>query len=66
MEKLLTSFTELTTGEGSRIAYTYSKIDEEGNIVSQNEKGNFVVTDKTLKSHIIAIKDYITEHKLAE
>ena len=66
MEKLLTSFTELTTGEGSRIAYTYSEIDEEGNIVSQNEKGNFVVTDKTLKSHILAIKDYISEHKLSE
>jgi hypothetical protein len=28
MKKILTSFMNLSTGEGSRIAYTYSEVDE--------------------------------------
>lgn len=47
--KVITSFTHLTTGEGHRIAYTYSEIDEDGNIISQNNKGNYV----TLKPAVI-------------
>ena len=30
--KKLTSFTHLITGEGDRVAYTYSEVDEKGNI----------------------------------
>ena len=40
--KKLTSFTHLITGEGDRVAYTYSEVDEKGNIKSQNNKGNFI------------------------
>ena len=47
--KVITSLTHLTTGEGHRIAFTYSEIVEEGNIVSQNNKGNYV----TMKSAVI-------------
>ena len=44
MKKVLTSFMNLSTGEGSRIAFTYSEVDEKtGNIISQNNKGNFLV-----------------------
>lgn len=60
----LTSFTELTTGEGSRIAFTYSEIDEFGNLTSQNNKGNFIVLDEELKNHVDAIKTYISTNKL--
>lgn len=62
--KKLTSFTELTTGEGSRIAFTYSEIDELGNLMSQNNKGNFIILDAELKTHIDAIKTYISTNKL--
>lgn len=62
----LTSFTHLTTGEGDRISYTYSVLDEDGNVVAQNKRGNFVALDETLLGHIAAIKQYIAEHKLQE
>lgn len=61
----LTSFASLTTGEGQRLAYTYSVVnDETGEIVSNNNKGSFVVMDADLQSHIDAIKTYINDNKL--
>ena len=57
--KKVTSFTHLVTGEGDRIAYTYSEISEVGEIVSQNNKANFIVTDAGVKSAIDAINAYI-------
>lgn len=64
--KVVTSFTHLITGEGNRIAYTFSELDSTGNLVSQNNKGNFVAVDSELVSHINAINDYINKNKLQE
>ena len=64
--KRLTSFTHLTTGEGDRIAYTYSEIDESGNLMSQNNKGNFIAVDEELVSHIRAFQNFIKENHLGE
>ena len=65
--KLLTSFTKLTTGEGIRVAYTYSDVnDETGEIISQNNKGSFIAMNQTLKKHIDAIDAFISEHYLTE
>ncbi len=56
----------LSTGEGSRIAYTYSEVNEEtGEIVSQNNKGNFLVLDDDVQSHLDAVKKYIRDKYLA-
>ncbi len=62
--KRLTSFTKLLTGEGVRISYTYSEIDEHGNLLSQNNRENFVVVNDGLRAHIDAIEEYITENHL--
>lgn len=62
--KKITSFTHLVTGEVDRIAFTYSEMDSTGNLVSQNNKGNFVAVDPELVSHINAINDYINKNKL--
>lgn len=62
--KILTSFICLNTGEGDRIAFTYSEVDERGNIVSQNNKKNFLVLDNGLKEQIKAIKSYIDSNYL--
>ena len=62
--KVVTSFPHLITGEGNRIAFTYSELDKSGNLVSQNNKGNFVVTDPELVAHINAINSYINRMKL--
>lgn len=61
----LTSFASLTTGEGSRLAYTYSVVDNStGEVKSSNNKGSFVVMDETLQAHVDAIRDYINQNKL--
>lgn len=57
--KIVTSFTHLKTGEGDRIAYTYSEIADDGTLVSQNNKGNFIVINDEMIGHIDAIKNYI-------
>ena len=64
--KVLTSFTKLVTGEGIRIAYTYSEVDSKGDLISQNNRGNFIALDSELKKHIAAIDDYIAENQLQE
>lgn len=64
--KKLTSFTAHVTAEGQRISYTYSEIDETGNLKSQNNRENFIVMDPELMGHIEAINAYITGNKLGE
>lgn len=63
--KKVTSFTHLVTGEGDRIAYTYSEISEDGNIISQNNKGNFIVYDEKMLSAIETI-DMVINQKLGD
>lgn len=64
--KKVTSFTHLITGEGDRIAFTYSEMDEYGTITSQNNRKSFVVADEEIVGHINAIKKYIQETFLNE
>ena len=60
MKKVLTSFMNLSTGEGSRIAFTYSEVDEKtGNIISQNNKGKFLLMNTEVQGYLNAIKEYI-------
>lgn len=64
--KKLTSFTAHVTAEGQRISYTYSEIDETGNLKSQNNRENFIVMDQEIMKHIEAINAYIEKNKLGE
>lgn len=57
--KKLTSFMNLNTGEGSRVSFTFSEISETGQVISQNNKGNFLVLDPTIEEHLKAIREYI-------
>ena len=61
MKKLLTSFTSHVTGEGQRISYTYSEVDENGKLKNQNLRENFIVMDEKLQGHIDAINNFIKE-----
>ena len=63
--KKLTSFMKLSTGEGDRIAFTYSTIDtDSGKVLSQNEKGNFLIFDEGLSTNVKAIETYINKNQL--
>lgn len=66
MKKLLTSFTKFTTGEGERVSFTFSEVSEKGELVNPNNKGNFVVMDDELLSHLQAVDNYIKENYLTE
>ena len=59
--KKVTSFTHLVTGEGDRIVYTYSEISESGDLVSQNNKGNFIVMDDEIQQAVNLINSKIAE-----
>ena len=59
--KKVTSFTHLVTGEGDRIAFTYSEISESGELVSQNNKGNFIIVDQSVKNAVDLVNQYINE-----
>lgn len=62
--KKLTSFTHFKTGEGDRISFTYSEIKENGELLDQNNKGNFIVLDDEVQNQINAIEQFITENYL--
>lgn len=65
MMKKLTSFTKLTTGEDVRIAFTFSEVDEMGKLISQNNKGNFILVDDEIKAKVDDIEKFINENFLA-
>jgi len=57
--KKITDFTCLTVQEGIRLSYTYSILDEDGNIVSNNNKMSFIVVDSELQKEINDIVSYL-------
>lgn len=63
--KKLTSFTKLTTGEGMRIAFTFSEVDDRGKLMSQNNKGNFILVDDEIKAKVDDIEKFINDNFLA-
>lgn len=56
--KRLTSITILTTAEGKRISATYSDIDNDGKIVSENNRVNRIVVDPDALKLISGLEDY--------
>ena len=65
--KQLASFAVLNVNGGDRVSYTYDEIDADtGDMISNNNKGNFFAVDSTLKSQINAIRAYIIDNKLSE
>ena len=57
--KKITSFTVFSTGEGTRISFTFSDISEKGELLNQNIKKNFVVMDENVEDNILNIQKYI-------
>lgn len=57
----VSNFTYQPTAEGKRIAYTYSEINDNGDIFSSNNKRSFTVVDAELEAHIDAIVKYLEE-----
>jgi hypothetical protein len=56
--KVITSVTTHVTAEGTRISFTYSDVNENGDIVTSNERVTKIITDKKMKDHVTALNDY--------
>ena len=59
----VTSCTAFTAAEGLRLSYTYSEINEDGNVTRSNVRKDLVVVDRTLKKELNDIFDYLNERE---
>lgn len=59
MIKTITSFTQHTTAEGQRISYTYSEIDDDGNVTKSNVRATCIVVDPTIKQKLADINEFL-------
>lgn len=60
--KVLTSYANITTAEGERITYTYSEINENGDVINQDGKGIYIETDKEILKMLSTVKEHVKEH----
>lgn len=59
--KLLSGFAVVNDNVGKRISYTYTEVDEAGNVLKQNVKESFLVLDKETSSIIESLENKIKE-----
>ena len=63
--KRQTSVTIHDTSEGTRLSYTFSVIDDDGNVTMKNSRGDMVLLEKTetleVRQHAKAIQKYIQD-----
>lgn len=59
MTTRVTSFTMHQTAEGMRGTFTYSVIDEDGNLVKSNERATIIVLDDNINNAIFQINEWL-------
>lgn len=59
MIKKITSFTAHQTAEGMRLTFTYSLIDEDGNLVKSNARATLIVLDEEILGNIEKISEFL-------
>lgn len=59
----ITNFNYQIVQEGVRLSYTYSTLNEEGDIINSNNKKSFIVTDEDIMNKLKDIKTYL-ENKI--
>ena len=59
--KILTGFAVVKDSVGNRITYTFSEVDENGTIVSSNNKESFIVLDNDTNNLIAQLESKIKE-----
>lgn len=60
--KIVTSITTWNDAVGKRMSITFSELDDQGQIISDNNRVDRVVTDTTTKNHIEAINAYAQDY----
>lgn len=60
--KIVTSATVFKDGLGMRLSYTFSEVDDEtGKIISDNNRGNRLITDSSIVANADAVIGYAQE-----
>lgn len=59
MIKKITSFTAHNTAEGMRATFTYSLINENGDVVKSNARATTIVMDESILAAIEMINGYL-------
>ena len=63
MKIKITSFTYHPVQEGMRISFSYSELNNDGDIISSNNRKSFIITDEDILSKLKDIKTYL-ENKI--
>ena len=62
MKGIITGIAVLTTAEGKRITYSYSKIDKNGAIVESNIKKSFILMEQDTINLVEQLEEKVKEH----
>lgn len=57
--KILTGFAVINSDVGKKIAYTFSEVDEQGNVTKSNLKESFAVLEEDVLKAITVIESTI-------
>lgn len=60
--KIVTSVTVWNDAVGKRMSITYSEIDDQGKVISDNQRVDRVITDSTARNHADALSDYAQDY----
>lgn len=55
----ITSFNYQIVQEGTRISFTYSVLNDDGDIINSNNKRSFIITDEEILKELKDIKVYL-------
>jgi hypothetical protein len=55
----ITSFTAHQTAEGMRLTFTYSVINEDGNLVKSNQRATVIVLDEDINTAIGNVNEWL-------
>lgn len=55
----VTNYNYQIVQEGARVSYSYSELNEDGDIISSNNKKSFIVTDEDILNKLKDIKTYL-------
>lgn len=58
----VTGYAFMETSEGLRVSYTYSKIDDNGNVLSSNVRGSYIDFSDNTKNFLKKMDEAILNH----
>lgn len=59
--KKVTGISFVRNAEGLHVAYTYSEMDDQGNVLDRNKKGSYINMDDDVESFVEILETSIRE-----